>query len=30
VPDETDGEWLPLLEMAALFGWPVGAAAAGQ
>jgi len=26
VPDETDGEWLPLLSMAALFGWPVRSA----
>ena len=29
VPDETDGEWLPLLQMAALFGWPVGAGVTG-
>jgi phospholipase C len=28
VPDETDGEWLPLLQLAALFGWPVAAGAA--
>ncbi len=25
LPDATDDEWLPLLEMAADFGWPVGA-----
>jgi len=25
VPDATDEEWLPLLQMAADFGWPLGA-----
>ena len=24
LPDETDEEWRPLLQMAADFGWPVG------
>jgi hypothetical protein len=26
LPDATDDEWLPLLQMAADYGWPVGAA----
>ncbi len=29
LPDATDEEWLPLLQMAADFGWPVGRALAG-
>ena len=28
LPDATDEEWLPLLQMAADFGWPVGGALA--
>jgi hypothetical protein len=28
VRDETDDEWLPLLQMAADFGWPLDAGAA--
>jgi phospholipase C len=28
LPGATDSEWLPLLEMATAFGWPLGAVAA--
>ena len=28
VPGETDSEWLPLLQMATSFGWPIAVAAA--